>query len=80
MDQFVTMSTPWTTQKSLLAYTVETPRGEDPSLQSKKLSPAMNGGPGQLTDLPWPLLYAALITIPLLAIYLGNSATYFLTH
>ena len=30
----------------------------------------------QPRDSPWPLLYAALITIPLLAIYLENSAAY----
>ena len=63
---------------SPIAYTVETPRGEIPSLQSKRSSPAANRGPGQLTFSPWTLLYAALITtITLLAIYLQNSATYY---
>ena len=63
--------------KFLLAYTMETPRGEHPSLQLKRLSPAVNRGPGQPTDSPWMLSYIALIkTIPLLAIYLENSAAY----
>ena len=33
-----------------IAYTVETPRGEHPLLQSKRLLPAANRGPGQPTD------------------------------
>ena len=64
------------TEISLIAYAVETPRGEHPSLQLKSLLPAVNRGPGRPTDLFWPLLYTALITILLLAIYLENSATY----
>ena len=61
------------TDKSRLAYAMETPRGEHLSLQSKRTSPAVNRGPGQPTDPSWPLLYAA---IPLVAIYLENSPTY----
>ena len=49
---------------SPIAYTVETLRGEHPSLQSKRSLPVVNRGPGQPADLPWLLLYAALITIP----------------
>ena len=65
------------TEISPIVYAVETSRGEHPSLQSKRSSPAVNRGPGQSTDSPWPLLYAALLaTIPLLAIYLENSAAY----
>ena len=65
------------TEISSIAYAVETPRGEHPSLQSKRSLPAVNSGPGQPTDSPWPLLYAVLITtVSLLAIYLQNSATY----
>ena len=59
---------------SPIAYTVETSRGEHPSLQSKRSLPAANRGPCRLTDSPWPLLYAELITIPLMAIYLQNPA------
>ena len=65
------------TEISPIAYAVETSRGEHPSLQSKRSSPAVNRGPGQPTDSLWPLLCAALLaTIPLLAIYLENSAAY----
>ena len=65
------------TEISSIAYAVETPRGEHPSLQSKRSSPAANCGPGRLTVSPWLLLYAVLITtIPLLAIYLQNSVAY----
>ena len=65
------------TEISPIAYTVETPRGEHPSLQLKRSSPAVNCGPGRLTDLLWSLLYEALITtIPPLAISLENSAAY----
>ena len=65
------------TEISPIAYAVETPRGEHPSLQSKRSSPAANRGPGRPTVSPWTLLYAALIsTIPPLAIYLQNSAAY----
>ena len=64
---------------SPIAYAVETPRGEHPSLQLKRLSPAVNHGPGRPTDLPWLLLYGALIiTLPLLAIC--RLLWYFLTH
>ena len=65
------------TEISPIAYAVETPRVEHPSLQSKTSSPAVNRGPGRPTDSPWPLLFAALITtIPLLAIYLDNLPAY----
>ena len=50
---------------------------EHPSLQLKRLSPAVNHGPGQPTDSPWHLYAALITTTPLLAIYLGNSAAYF---
>ena len=77
MDQFQTMSMPQITQKFLLAYAVETSRGEYPLLQSKRSLPAVNCGPGRPTDSVWSLSYAALITaVPLLAVYLENSATY----
>ena len=77
MDQFEVMSMPWITQKSPIAYTVKTPRGEHPSLQLKRSSPAENRGPCRPTDSLCPLLYAALMTtIPPLAIYLENSAAY----
>ena len=45
-----------------VAYTVETPRGEHPSLQSKRSSPAVNRG--RPTDLLRPLLYAAYHCLP----------------
>ena len=62
------------TEISPIAYAVETPRDEHPSLQSKR---AVNLGPNGPTDSLWPLSYTVLITtIPLLAIYLENSATY----
>ena len=64
------------TEISPIAYAVETPRGEHPLMQSKRSSPAVNRGPGRPTDSPWLLLYVALITIPLLGIYLENSAAY----
>ena len=65
------------TEISPIAYAVETPSGEHPSLQLKRSSPAVNRGPGRPTDLPWLLLYTVLITtILLLAIYLENSAAY----
>ena len=77
MDQFEAMSMPRITQKSPIAYTVETPRGEHPSLQLKRSSPAENRGPCRPTDSLCPMLYAALITtIPPLAIYLENLPTY----
>ena len=60
---------------------METPRDAftyPSSPPSKRLSPAVNLGPSRPTDSLWLLLYAALITpIPLLAIYVENSATYF---
>ena len=43
MDQFVTdVNTTDNTEISPIAYAVETPRGEHPLLQSKRLSPAVN--------------------------------------
>ena len=73
------------TEISPTAYAVETPKGEHPLLQSKRLSPAVNYGPGRPTDSPWLLLYAVLITtIPLLAIYISGELSrllwHFLTH
>ena len=64
------------TEISLIAYTVETHRGEHPLLQLKRSSPAVNCGPGQLTDLLWSLYAALITTIPPLAISLENSAAY----
>ena len=76
-EMYVTMSMPRVTQKSLLTYAVETPRGEDPLLQSKRSSPAVNCGPGGPTHSLCPLLYAALITtIPLFVISTENLAPY----
>ena len=84
MDQFVTMSTPQITQKSLLAYAVETLRGEHLSLQSKISSLAVNHGPGRPTDSPWLLLNAVLITtntsVGHLAREFSRLLWYFLTH
>ena len=50
MDRFVTVSKPRTTQKSILAYAVETPRGtftHRPSPPSKRLLPAEKRQPGR---------------------------------
>ena len=81
MDQFEAMSMPRITQKSPIVYTVETPRGEHPSLQLKRLSPAENHGPCRPTDSPCPLLYVALIrTIPPLAIYVSQEFSCLLSH
>ena len=41
-------------ETSPIANAVETPRGEHPSLQSKKLSPAVKHGHDRPTDSPWP--------------------------
>ena len=73
------------TEISPTAYAVETPKGEHPLLQLKRSSPAVNHGPGRLTDSPWLLLYAVLMTtIPLLAIYVPGELSrllwHFLTH
>ena len=45
-----------------MAHTVEIPRGAftyHPLMQSQRSLSAVNQGPGRLTVLPWPLLYAA---------------------
>ena len=74
------MSTPRITQKYLLAYIVETPRGEHPSLESKRSSPDANHGPGRPTDLPWLLLYAVLITTNTSVRHLSREFSHLLWH
>ena len=45
---------------SPIVYAVATPSAEHPLLQLKRSLPAVNHGPGRLTDLMWLLLYAHL--------------------
>ena len=71
------------TEISPIAYAVETSRSGHPSLQSKRLSPAVNGVALRSTDrfTVRPLLSAALITtVGHLSRELSRLLWHFLTH
>ena len=66
------------TEISPIAYVLETHRGEHLSLQSgEEIIASCEPWPWSTNRFAMAMLYAALITtIPLLAIYLDNSATF----